>query len=56
MEDGPIAERCPFLWSSPGVKALKTAVRYASNQGIAVLTVYAFSTENWTNPKMKSSS
>ena len=40
-----------FFGHRQGVKALKTAVRYASNQGIAVLTVYAFSTENWTRPQ-----
>ena len=34
-----------------GVKALKTAVRYASDHGISALTVYAFSTENWTRPR-----
>lgn len=40
-----------FLGHRQGVKALKTAVRYASNQGIQALTVYAFSTENWTRPR-----
>lgn len=40
-----------FLGHRQGVKALKTAVRYASNQGIKILTVYAFSTENWQRPK-----
>ena len=40
-----------FLGHRQGVKALKTAVRYASNRGISVLTVYAFSTENWARPK-----
>lgn len=39
-----------FLGHRQGVKALKTAVRYASNRGISSLTVYAFSTENWTRP------
>lgn len=40
-----------FLGHRQGVKALKTAVRYASSQGIQALTVYAFSTENWTRPR-----
>ncbi len=40
-----------FLGHRQGVKALKAAVRYASNQGIQALTVYAFSTENWTRPE-----
>lgn len=40
-----------FLGHRQGVKALKKAVRYASNQGIETLTVYAFSTENWQRPK-----
>ncbi|HKM43812.1 MAG TPA: isoprenyl transferase [Limnochordia bacterium] len=39
-----------FLGHRQGVKALKKAVRYASNLGISALTVYAFSTENWTRP------
>jgi len=39
-----------FFGHRQGVKALKTAVRYASKRGIASLTVYAFSTENWTRP------
>lgn len=34
-----------------GVKALKRAVRYAAQRGISILTVYAFSTENWNRPR-----
>ena len=30
-----------------GVKALKQIVKYAGDIGIRMLTVYAFSTENW---------
>lgn len=33
-----------------GVKALKPIVKEAARQGIEVLTVYAFSTENWRRP------
>lgn len=33
-----------------GVKALKPIVKEASAMGIEVLTVYAFSTENWRRP------
>lgn len=34
-----------------GVKALKPIVETASERGIEVLTVYAFSSENWVRPK-----
>lgn len=34
-----------------GVERLKEIVRYSSDIGIKVLTVYAFSTENWKRPK-----
>lgn len=34
-----------------GVEALREIVRAAPEQGIEVLTVYAFSTENWRRPK-----
>lgn len=40
-----------FMGHRQGVAALKKAVRYASNQGIGTLTVYAFSTENWQRPQ-----
>lgn len=40
-----------FFGHRQGVKALKTAVRYASERGIGTLTVYAFSTENWQRPR-----
>ncbi len=33
-----------------GVKALKPIVKESARLGIEVLTVYAFSTENWTRP------
>lgn len=33
-----------------GVKALKPLVKESARLGIGVLTVYAFSTENWTRP------
>ena len=36
---------------SAGVDALKNTVRLCSDWGIKVLTVYAFSTENWSRPK-----
>ena len=43
---------CP---SSPGhregAKALKQTVRHAVKHGVEELTVYAFSTENWTRPR-----
>ncbi len=34
-----------------GVEALRKTVRAASDMGIGWLTVYAFSSENWTRPK-----
>ncbi len=36
---------------SAGVDALKETLRLCSDWGIDVLTVYAFSTENWSRPK-----
>lgn len=33
-----------------GVTALKNAVKFCKRRGIEVLTVYAFSTENWQRP------
>jgi hypothetical protein len=35
-----------------GVRALKEVVKLAQNWGIEVLTVFAFSTENWLRPKV----
>ena len=35
-----------------GAHTLKRIVRAASDMGIEVLTVYAFSTENWKRPKI----
>ncbi|HDX1178091.1 polyprenyl diphosphate synthase [Pasteurella multocida] len=34
-----------------GVKAVREAVSYARKMGIKVLTLYAFSSENWNRPK-----
>ncbi len=34
-----------------GVETLKEIVKYCSKIGIEILTVYAFSTENWSRPK-----
>ncbi|AAQ00148.1 MULTISPECIES: isoprenyl transferase [Prochlorococcus] len=36
---------------SAGVDALKQTLRLCNDWGIGVLTVYAFSTENWSRPK-----
>ncbi|SHJ29288.1 undecaprenyl diphosphate synthase [Lutispora thermophila DSM 19022] len=38
------------LGHKAGVEALKEIVRYSSDIGIKILTVYAFSTENWARP------
>ncbi|MGJ9381442.1 isoprenyl transferase [Salipaludibacillus sp. CF4.18] len=34
-----------------GMSVIKKIVRYSNNLGIKVLTLYAFSTENWKRPK-----
>ncbi|NLX83768.1 MAG: isoprenyl transferase [Clostridiales bacterium] len=34
-----------------GVEALREIIRYSSNIGIKVLSLYAFSTENWSRPE-----
>ena len=36
-----------------GARTLKRIVRAASDMGVEVLTVYAFSTENWKRPKLE---
>lgn len=36
-----------------GVEALRKAVRNAGELGIKVLTIYSFSTENWTRPEQE---
>ncbi len=42
----------PRTWGHrQGVEALRRAVRAAAVLGIEVLTVYSFSTENWTRPE-----
>jgi undecaprenyl diphosphate synthase len=40
-----------FLGHRQGAKTVKTIVRTASDIGIKVLTIYAFSTENWKRPQ-----
>ena len=34
-----------------GVEALRRTARAASEMGVEVLTVYSFSTENWSRPR-----
>ena len=34
-----------------GIESLRDIVKYCRETGIAILTVYAFSTENWSRPK-----
>ena len=34
-----------------GAKTLRTIAEYARDRGVKYLTVYAFSTENWSRPK-----
>ncbi|MDX3961117.1 polyprenyl diphosphate synthase [Pasteurella multocida] len=40
-----------ILGHKNGVKAVREAVSYARKVGIKVLTLYAFSSENWNRPK-----
>lgn len=40
-----------FMGHRAGMETLKKIVRCCSDNGIKVLTVYAFSTENWKRPK-----
>ena len=40
-----------YLGHHQGYKAVRQVVRDAADLGIKVLTLYAFSTENWTRPK-----
>ncbi|MEL1134015.1 isoprenyl transferase [Desulfitobacterium sp. THU1] len=39
------------LGHKAGVEALRDIVKACSNLGVGVLTVYAFSTENWSRPR-----
>ena len=41
----------PKLGHKEGAKVLENIVRYANKIGIQYLTVYAFSTENWSRPQ-----
>ena len=36
-----------------GIDALRRAVKAAADQGVAFLTIYSFSTENWSRPKLE---
>lgn len=40
-----------YMGHSEGVKALISAVKFCVKKGISILTVFAFSTENWYRPK-----
>lgn len=40
-----------FAGHKAGVEALKCIVRYCANKGIDVLTMFAFSSENWRRPQ-----
>jgi undecaprenyl diphosphate synthase len=44
--------KLPRLWGHRnGAKSVREIVEVAGQLGIKVLTLYAFSTENWTRPK-----
>ncbi|MEY4042315.1 MAG: hypothetical protein RL233_1846, partial [Bacteroidota bacterium] len=36
-----------------GVKAVRAAIESAAEMGVKYLTLYAFSTENWTRPEQE---
>lgn len=36
-----------------GVETLREIIRHCSHSGVQVLSIYAFSTENWTRPEME---
>jgi undecaprenyl diphosphate synthase len=40
-----------FMGHKAGVNSLKSTVRYCSDHGVEVLSVFAFSSENWQRPK-----
>lgn len=40
-----------FRGHRQGVEALREIIRYSSDVGIGVLSLYAFSTENWSRPE-----
>jgi len=42
-----------LLGHRAGVEALERTLRAAAEMGVSVLSVYAFSTENWNRPKME---
>lgn len=42
----------PWAGHEAGMNSLKRLVRLCSSWGIKVLTVFAFSTENWVRPKV----
>lgn len=42
-----------LLGHKAGVEALRSVIRLSSDLGIKVLTIYAFSTENWRRPKIE---
>ncbi len=46
--------KLPRLWGHrAGAKAVREIVEIAGKLGVQVLTLYAFSTENWLRPKME---
>ena len=43
--------KCLELKDITGMQTIKTVTREASDLGIKYLTLYAFSTENWSRPE-----
>ena len=52
MDDGPKKERLPRIAGHhEGMKVVRKITRMANKLDVKILTVYAFSTENWKRPK-----
>ena len=52
MAVGPRPAACRVRRGTrPGIDALRNAVRAAADFGIEYLTIYSFSTENWSRPR-----
>jgi len=48
-------QKRPRFWGHKrGVERVRSTVEYCLNNNIEALTLFAFSTENWKRPKMKS--
>ncbi len=53
MAVGRKADAPRIMGHKAGMDALQKVTKTASDLGVKVLTVYAFSTENWSRPEKK---